>query len=120
MVTISTFTGSLTLDQHSERQLHAFLRHHKPEIISPATETEAGPMWLAIIGNATVAGVTATTKTITHPLGVLTAGLATELFPETRRIGILHIRPTFSRLVPINHIDLLLREYEALQEHRAR
>ena len=52
-------------------------------------------MWLAIIGNATVAGVTATTKTITHPLGVLTAGLATELFPETRRIGILHIRPTF-------------------------
>ena len=114
-MTNANITGSLTLDERSQRQLAAFLLHYGPEIISPATETEAGPMWLATIRDSRVAVVTVTAKALTPPAGVLTVGLAAELFPEAQRVAILHIRPTFSRLVLIDRRDLLLREYEKLK-----
>lgn len=115
------------------RQYGGFVDRYKPKWVDSEftvwsdTYGYAGTAdWSAFIGNALVLGDTKTGKGVYPDTAIQLAALAKADYiiapdgtqrdmPKFERFGILHVRPMFTRLVPVEHIDEWFEAFKALK-----
>jgi hypothetical protein len=119
--------------RHMWRQFSNFVQHYKPDwqdseftVWSERFEYAGTADWSARINGALVLGDTKTGKAIYPDYAMQLAALAKADYilepdgsqrplPKFERFGLLHVRPTFTRLVPVDLIDECFKQFLALK-----
>lgn len=115
------------------RQFLAFEQYYKPQWLDSEFTVwsdkygYAGTAdWAALINSRLTLGDTKTGKSLYTDMGMQLAALASADYilepdgtkrplPAFERFGLLHVRPTFSRLVPVDNIKECFRQFLALK-----
>jgi hypothetical protein len=110
---------ALLSERHAYRQFEGFVSKYKPDWLRDSFTVRSAKYsyvetvdWLASIGNSMVAGLLTTRHGVYPEMAMRPAAVRyADDMPKVDRYAILHIRPRYSRLIPVEHLNLWFAAY---------